>query len=123
MKLLRPLAEDGLALAQTAVGIMTFRGEGVEPDPIVAYAWLTTAAGLRETAAKMAVETVAKSMTAEQLHAAQALAKEYWSDYVLTPRATHGTAEQGSRSELDDELRAIQAEGDRRRARANASGG
>ena len=125
MNLLRPLAEDGDALAQTLVGIMTFRGEGVEADPIIAYAWFATAAatGLNEPAAKMALETAAKSMTADQLQAARELAKQYWADYILTPRATQAAAERRSRSELDDELRAIQAEGDRRRACATCARG
>ena len=115
MKLLRPVAEDGLALAQALVGIMTFRGEGVEADPIVAYAWLATAARLGEREAEMSAKTVAESMTAEQLHAARGLAKQYWSDYVLRSRAKDQAAERRSRSELDEELRRIQAEGDRRR--------
>ena len=51
MKQLTPLAEDGDALAQTYVGLMYERGEGVDQDLSAALKWLLRAAQSGQTIA------------------------------------------------------------------------
>ena len=79
----RPLAEQGDAKAQALLGVMYGFGAGVPQDAVQAYAWLNVAVGQGFQPAKEARESMAESMTREEISRAQRLAREYWKAYVL----------------------------------------
>jgi len=64
-------AENDIAQAQVTVGGMYAEGRGVEQDPVKAYSWIDRAAEEGFPPAITALEEVAKTMTPEQLSAAQ----------------------------------------------------
>jgi TPR repeat protein len=64
-------AENGVAQAQVTVGGMYAEGRGVKQDPVKAYSWIDRAAEEGFPPAITALEEVAKTMTPEQLSAAQ----------------------------------------------------
>jgi len=82
VRLYMPLAEQGDAEAQHAIGYMYRTGEGVPKDLVKAYMWLTLAISQfheLDTARRTLVESnrilVATSMTPEQIAEAQKLAQ------------------------------------------------
>ncbi len=74
---LRPLAEQGHASAQLALGVMYTNGEGVEQDYIQAHMWLNLAASQGEEGAIRYRDRVASLMTAEPIAEAEKLAREW----------------------------------------------
>jgi hypothetical protein len=84
LRLMRPLAEQGLAEAQSDLGVMYAKGEGVPQDYVQAHMWFNLAAS-RFSAAEAekrewAVENrdlAASRMTPAQIAEAQRLAREW----------------------------------------------
>lgn len=72
----RPLAEQGGADAQYALGGMQGNGQGVLQDDVYAHMWLNIAASNGNADAVKGRDTVAKRMTAADISKAQALARE-----------------------------------------------
>ncbi len=70
-----PLAEQGDADAQFSLGYMYDNGWGVLQNYATAYAWYNIAASNGDEKAAKNRNIIAKSMTAEQLNEAQALAR------------------------------------------------
>ncbi len=73
----RPLAEQGIAKAQSSLGLMYEYGEGVPQDDVQAYMWLSLAAAQGNELARKARDIVAKKMTPAELAEAQRLAREW----------------------------------------------
>ena len=73
----RLAAEQGNADAQNNLGIMYSIGQGVPQDYVTAHMWLNLAAAPGHENARKARETVAASMTREQIAEAQARAREW----------------------------------------------
>lgn len=82
VKWLRKAAEQGHAGAQDWLGYMYAQGWGVPKDAVQAYARFNIAAGQGYQIAKRSRESMAKSMTREEISHAQQLAREYWKAYV-----------------------------------------
>jgi TPR repeat protein len=77
MRLWRPLADWGDALAQYSLGAMYSAGQGVPQDYVSAHMWLSlAAAGGIEDAAK-GRDVVAKKMNPAQIAEAQRRAREW----------------------------------------------
>jgi len=82
VKWYRKAADQGLADAQSNLGVMYFNGDGVPENHVRAYVWLSMAKTQGYESAKKGVETVKNLMTRQQIAQAQALAaKCYESDY------------------------------------------
>ena len=82
VKWYRKAADQGLADAQSNLGVMYFNGDGVPENHVRAYVWLSMAKTQGHESAKKAVETVKNLMTKQQIAQAQALASQcYESDY------------------------------------------
>ena len=74
---LRPLAEQGQANAQLALGVMYTNGEGVAQNYIQAHMWLSLAASQGERGAIGYRDRVASVLTAESIAEAEKLAREW----------------------------------------------
>jgi hypothetical protein len=79
----REAAEQGIAKAQTNLGLMYANGEGVLEDYVQAYAWWSIAATQGREIAKKNKGILKKQMTREQIAKGQELAAEYWKKYVV----------------------------------------
>ena len=77
----RRAAEQGDASAQLGLGLMYYNGDGVSQDYVTAHMWLNLAtARLRGEPRERAAahrDSVASKMTAEAIHEAQRLAREW----------------------------------------------
>ena len=72
-------AEQGNASAQYNLGLMFYRGEGVPKDNVQAYAWISIAVAQGNNDSwKNAKETVADSMTRDEVTRAQKLSDDLW---------------------------------------------
>ena len=71
----RLAAEQGLARAQSNLGVMYANGEGVPEDAVYAYAWLSIAAAQGDTNAKEGKDLVTKLMTQAQITEAGPVAR------------------------------------------------
>ena len=70
-------AEKGLPSAQIDLGVMYWRGEGVPQDSVLAYTWLYIASQNEEAStAKQNLDTLAKTMSDDQIIQAKALAEQ-----------------------------------------------
>ena len=84
LRLLRPFADQGDAIAQSIFGLMYAYGDGVAKDYVQAHMWLNLAA-LRATASEKDLrdkvvknrDEVAAKMTTAQIAQAQKLAREW----------------------------------------------
>jgi TPR repeat protein len=82
VKLFRPLAQAGNAKAQSILGVMYRKGEGVTPSSARAYMWFSIAAARGDKQAKASLQEMAKDMTpAEMTHAREMTAACEASDY------------------------------------------
>ena len=82
MKLLRPLAQAGNARAQSVMGAMYRKGEGVARSSAKAFMWFSLAAKRGDARAKAILQEMAKDMTpAEMAHASEMTAACEASDY------------------------------------------
>jgi TPR repeat protein len=75
IRLFRPLAEQGNAKAQSVLGVMYRRGEGVARSPVRAFIWLSRAAARGDTKAKVELRDVSQTMTPEELSQAREMAQ------------------------------------------------
>ena len=75
----RLAAELGDSVAQSSLGVMYYRGEGVPRDYVAAHAWLNLAAAQESEPAAELRDILAPLMTAEQISAAQRMARDLWS--------------------------------------------
>jgi TPR repeat protein len=75
--LLRALANQGDAGAQTNLGFMYSKGQGVPKDYVRAHLWLTLSAAQGDQAAARYRDYVAKLMTPAQIAESQKLAREW----------------------------------------------
>jgi TPR repeat protein len=64
---IRPLAEEGDAEAQSALGIFYVNGRGVPKDYVEAYKWLKLASDKGDKDAKTAFSVIDKLMTAKEI--------------------------------------------------------
>ena len=75
IRLFRPLAEQGNAKAQNVLGVMFRKGEGVPKNPVRAHMWFSFAAKRGEAGAKAELREVSRTMTAQEISQAEAMAK------------------------------------------------
>ena len=73
MQLVRPLAQAGNAKAQALLGVMYRRGQGVTRNSARAFMWLGLAADRGDRKAKSDFQSVARSMTPDELSQARAM--------------------------------------------------
>src|SRR5436190_13563728 len=67
MKLFRPLAQGGNAKAQTVLGVMYRKGEGVARSSARAFMWFSLAAKKGDVGAKASLQEMSKEMTPAQM--------------------------------------------------------
>jgi TPR repeat protein len=75
IRLFRPLAEQGNAKAQNVLGVMFRNGEGVPKNQVRAHMWFSFAAKRGDTKAKAELREVSRTMTAQEISEAEAMAK------------------------------------------------
>ena len=80
----RPLAEQGLADAQTALGWMYYLGRGVLQDYVQAHMWYNLAAAQGDNAAAKNRDIVAAKMTSADVSKAQHMAREWLAKHGKT---------------------------------------
>ncbi len=83
VKWLRLAAEQGMAKAQFALGVMYVNGEGVPKSPVEAYAWFSVAAALGDTRSGDSKDRLARTLDGTQLAEAEALYLKYWEQNVV----------------------------------------
>src|SRR5712691_7391038 len=66
IRLFRPLAEQGNAKAQSVLGVMYRRGEGVARSSVRAFLWFSRAAARGDARAKAELREVSQTMTPEE---------------------------------------------------------
>ncbi len=87
-------AEQGYLIAQASLGAMYHRGKGVPTDNVQAYAWLNNAVKYGKTSADRLLEKVTKTLSPEELAAAEQLSEEYYKKYVEPYRPPPKTQKQ-----------------------------
>src|SRR5712671_1440370 len=75
IRLFRPLAEQGNPKAQNVLGVMFRKGEGVPKNPVRAHMWFSFAAKRGDAKAKAELREVSRTMTAQEISQAEAMAK------------------------------------------------
>ena len=75
IRLFRPLAEQGNARAQTVLGVMFRKGEGVPKNAVRARMWFGLAAKRGDVGAQAGLRAVSKAMTRDEISQADAMAK------------------------------------------------
>jgi TPR repeat protein len=75
IRLFRPLAEQGNAKAQSALGAMYRRGQGVARSSVHAFLWFSRAAARGDARAKVELRQVSQTMTPEELSQAREMAQ------------------------------------------------
>jgi TPR repeat protein len=75
IRLFRPLAEQGNPKAQSVLGVMFRKGEGVPKNPVRAHMWFSFAAKRGEASARAELREVSRTMTAQEISEAKAMAK------------------------------------------------
>jgi TPR repeat protein len=74
-RVFRTLAEQGNAKAQKVLGVMFRKGEGVPKNPVRARMWFSFAAARGDAKAKAELREVSRTMTAQEISQADAMAK------------------------------------------------
>ena len=69
------MAEQGNAKAQSLLGVMYRRGQGVARSPVRAFLWLSRAAKGGDAKAKAELHEVTQTMTPEELSQAREMAQ------------------------------------------------
>ena len=77
----RPLAEQGDADAQTALGWMYYLGQGVTEDYVQAHMWYNLTAAQGDNAAAKNRDIVAAKMTPADVSKAQRMAREWLAEH------------------------------------------
>jgi TPR repeat protein len=75
VRVFRTLAEQGNAKAQNVLGVMFRKGEGVAKSPVRAHMWFSFAAKRGEAGARAELREVSRTMTAQEISQAEAMAK------------------------------------------------
>ena len=75
IRLFPPLAEQGNPKAQSVLGVMYRRGEGVARNPARAFMWFSFAASRGDAKAKAGLRDVAKTMTPAEISRAREMAQ------------------------------------------------
>jgi TPR repeat protein len=75
IKVFRAMAAHGDAKAQSLLGVMYRRGEGVTRNSLHAFLWLTRAAARGDAKAKTELREVTQTMTPEELSQAREMAQ------------------------------------------------
>jgi TPR repeat protein len=75
MRVFRALAERGNAKAQNLLGVMFRKGQGVAKNPVRARMWFSFAAKRGEAGARAELLEVSRTMTAQEISQADAMAK------------------------------------------------
>ena len=76
-KLLAPLAEQGIAQAQTNLGVMYSNGQGVPQDYLLAHMWFNLAGSNGDEQGASYRERVERKMSPSQIEKAQELARNW----------------------------------------------
>jgi hypothetical protein len=71
----RAMAAQGNARAQSLLGVMYRRGQGVSRSPVRAFVWFSRAAARGDVTAKAELRDVTQAMTPEQLAQARDMAQ------------------------------------------------
>jgi TPR repeat protein len=71
IRLFRPLAEQGNAKAQSLIGVMYRRGQGVARNSVHAFIWFSRAAARGDARAKTELHEVSQTMTPQEISEAQ----------------------------------------------------
>ena len=80
LQLLRPLADQGFAPAQSKLGDMYADGAGVPQDRAAAYMWFSLAAAQGFEEAQKARDIIVKLMTHGQIEEARLIAREWMAE-------------------------------------------
>src|SRR6267142_5516979 len=75
IRLFRPLAEQGNAKAQSVLGVMYRRGQGVARSSVRAFLWFSRAAARGDARARVELRDVSQTMTPEELSQAREMAQ------------------------------------------------
>jgi TPR repeat protein len=75
IRLFRPLAEQGNPKAQSVLGAMYRRGQGVARNPIRALMWLSFAAKRGDAKARAGLRDLSQAMAPEEISTARAMAQ------------------------------------------------
>jgi TPR repeat protein len=75
IRLFRPLAEQGNPKAQSVLGVMYRRGQGVARDRARSFVWFSFAAARGDAKAKAGLRSVSQTMTREQISQAREMAQ------------------------------------------------
>jgi TPR repeat protein len=75
IRLFRPLAERGNAKAQSLIGVMYRRGQGVARNSVHAFIWFSRAAARGDARAKTELHEVSQTMTPQEISEAQQMAQ------------------------------------------------
>jgi TPR repeat protein len=75
IRLFRPLAEAGNPKAQTQIGTMYRKGEGMPSSPTRAFMWFSVAAKRGDAKAKAGLRDVSRKMTPAEISQAQQMAQ------------------------------------------------
>jgi TPR repeat protein len=75
MRLFRPLAEKGSPKAQSRLGAMYRRGEGVARNSVRAFVWFSRAAARGDARAKVELHAVSQTMTSDEISQALEMAQ------------------------------------------------
>jgi TPR repeat protein len=75
IRLFRPLAEQGNPKAQSVLGAMYRKGEGVTRNPVRAFMWLSFAAKRGDAKARTGLRDVSQAMTPAEISMAHEMAQ------------------------------------------------
>jgi len=75
IRVFRAMAEQGNAKAQSVLGVMYRRGQGVSRSPVRAFLWFSRAAARGDAKAKAELREVSQTMTREELSQAREMAQ------------------------------------------------
>lgn len=75
IRLFRPLAEQGDPKAQSVLGVMYRRGQGVTRNSVRAFMWFSFAAARGDAKAKAGLRDVSQTMTREEISQAREMAE------------------------------------------------
>ncbi len=75
IRLFRPLAEQGNPKAQSVLGVMYRKGEGVARNSVRAFVWFSFAAARGDASAKAGLREVSQTMSPQEISQAREMAE------------------------------------------------
>jgi TPR repeat protein len=75
IRVFRAMAEQGNAKAQSVLGVMYRRGQGVSRSPVRAFLWFSRAAARGDAKARAELHEMSQAMTSEELSQAREMAQ------------------------------------------------